>query len=227
MACLDAARVGRSARRDGGTCECLAPGFTVCRCAYRARTLGDLASYGSQSSIVTREQLEHLIRAAATIANDDEIVVIGSQAILGAYPHAPASLLVSVEADVYPRNAPDRADLIDGSIGELSPFHETYGYYAQGVGPTTAVLPTGWESRLVVVSNANTRGAKGLCLDPHDLVLSKYVPFRDKDERFVVEAIRHRIVQREILMSRLADLPISDEQRALLAARIARHFVAS
>jgi hypothetical protein len=31
---------------------------------------------------VTREQLEHLIRAAADIAADDEIVVIGSQAIL-------------------------------------------------------------------------------------------------------------------------------------------------
>ena len=31
---------------------------------------------------MTREQLEHLIRAAADIANDDEIVVIGSQAIV-------------------------------------------------------------------------------------------------------------------------------------------------
>jgi len=32
---------------------------------------------------VTRPQLEHLIRAAATIVGDSEIVVIGSQAILG------------------------------------------------------------------------------------------------------------------------------------------------
>lgn len=40
-----------------------------------------------------REQLEHLIRAAATIADDDEIVVIGSQAILGAFPDAPAELV--------------------------------------------------------------------------------------------------------------------------------------
>jgi hypothetical protein len=33
---------------------------------------------------------------------------------------------------------PDRADLIDGTIGELSPFHATYGYYAHGVGESTA-----------------------------------------------------------------------------------------
>src|SRR5271167_588182 len=119
-----------------------------------------------------RRDLEHIIRAAADIADDDEIIIIGSQAILGQYPDAPAELCVSVEADVYPKNKPERADLINGSIGEGSPFHETYGYYAQGVGETTAILPSGWRDRLVPVKNANTRGATGLCLEAHDLVLS-------------------------------------------------------
>lgn len=32
---------------------------------------------------MTRAQLEHLIRASATIADDDEIMIVGSQAILG------------------------------------------------------------------------------------------------------------------------------------------------
>ncbi len=131
---------------------------------------------------------------------------------------------MSVEADVYPKNHPEHADLIDGCIGELSPFHDTYGYYAQGVGPTTAVLPEGWETRLVEVSNANTRGAKGLCLDPHDLVLSKYVPFREKDERFVATAIRHGLVERDVLLSRLSSMPIAAELRQLTRARIERHF---
>jgi len=63
---------------------------------------------------MTREQLEHLIRAATVIAADDEIVVIGSQAILGQFPDAPASMRVSVEADVFPLRHPERADLIDG-----------------------------------------------------------------------------------------------------------------
>jgi hypothetical protein len=62
-----------------------------------------------------RSDLEHIIRAASEIADDSEIVVIGSQAILGSFPDAPAQLLVSMEADVYPKNHPERADLIDDS----------------------------------------------------------------------------------------------------------------
>lgn len=173
---------------------------------------------------MTLEQLEHIIRAAAVIADDDEIVIVGSQAILGKHPRAPESLRVSVEADVYPKNHPDRADLIDGSIGELSPFHDTYGYYAQGVGPDTASLPSGWESRLVPIRSPNTRGATGLCIEPHDLVLSKYVPFREKDEHFIREAIEHRLIERAVLEERLPSMPIRPEQRDAIAARIARHF---
>ncbi len=98
-----------------------------------------------------RSELEHLIRAAAAITNEYELVVIGSKSILGAYPQAPDTLLQSMEADLYPLNRPELADLIDGAIGELSPFQERFGYYAQGVGPDTAVLPAGWEQRLVKV----------------------------------------------------------------------------
>jgi hypothetical protein len=116
---------------------------------------------------MTRAQLEHLIRAAATIADDPEIVVIGSQAVLGQFPEAPPDLLVSVEADLYPRHHPERSDLIDGSIGELSPFHQTFGYYAHGVDEEAAKLPAGWQQRLVRVP---VEGAVGLCLEIHDLV---------------------------------------------------------
>jgi hypothetical protein len=167
-----------------------------------------------------RRDLEHLIRASADIADDDEIVVIGSQAILGQYPDAPPELCISTEADVYPKNLPERADLIDGSIGEGSPFHETYGYYAQGVGPTTAVLPAGWEGRLVAVRNANTRDATGWCLEAHDLVLSKYVASRDKDDRFVRAALAHRLVRADVLLERLPAMPLDDEARERLRRRI-------
>src|SRR5258706_150659 len=103
-----------------------------------------------------RPQLEHIIRAAAGITGATEIVVIGSQAVLGQFPDAPAALLVSIEADVFTFRNPDDADLIDGSIGEGSPFHQTFGYYAHGVAEATAVLPAGWKDRLVAVRNANT-----------------------------------------------------------------------
>lgn len=100
---------------------------------------------------MNRAQLEHIIRASSTISDDDEIVIIGSQAVLGQFPDAPAAMRVSMEADVFPRNHPERWDLIDGSIGEGSMFHDTFGYYAQGVDETTAILPEGWRSRLVAI----------------------------------------------------------------------------
>lgn len=160
-----------------------------------------------------RRDLEHIIRAAASIAEDEEIVVLGSQSILGSHPDAPETLLVSDEADVYPKNLPERADLIDGAIGELSPFHDTFGYYAQGVGPETAVLPRGWDERLVRVETPATRGAIGWCLEPHDLCIAKLVAGRDKDLRFVAATVEHDLVSVERLRYRLSETSMDDQRR--------------
>jgi hypothetical protein len=173
---------------------------------------------------MTREQLEHVIRAASSIAEDDEIVIIGSQSILGQFPDAPAALLVSNEADVFPNNHPERWDLVDGSIGEGSPFHRTFGYYAQGVGEDTATLPTGWRERLVTVQGPGTRGAKGLCLEVHDLVLSKYAAGRPKDIAFIQEVARQDLADATTLRMRLADLPVEPAIRAIIEAKIGRDF---
>ena len=86
-----------------------------------------------------RRQLGHIIRAAAAISGADEIVVVGSQAVLAQFPMAPPELLVSIEADVFVPVNPAAAELIDGSIGEGSPFHQTFGYFAHGVVEDTAV----------------------------------------------------------------------------------------
>jgi hypothetical protein len=171
-----------------------------------------------------RSELEHIIRAAGSIANDSEIVVIGSQSILGQFPDAPASLLVSAEADVFPMHHPQLSDLIDGSIGEGSPFHELYGYYAQGVDDKTATLPRGWRERLVRISNANTVGVIGLCLEVHDLAISKYVAGRDKDREFTKELARHGMTQRATLIARERETDIPAESRKLVNARIERDF---
>lgn len=174
--------------------------------------------------VVKRDQLEHIIRAAAEIADDHEIVVIGSQAVLGQFPNAPDELLMSVEADVYPRNKPERADLIDGSIGEASPFHELYGYYAQGIGPETATLPSGWQNRLIKVHNANTSGRVGLCLEIHDLVMSKYVAGRPKDAEFIKVAIKHQMVQKKVLVDRLKHMNIDGAHKQELNQKMQRDF---
>jgi hypothetical protein len=173
---------------------------------------------------MNRAQLEHVIRAAAMIADDDELIVIGSQSILGQYPAAPPDLCVSNEVDLYPKNHPERWNAIDGAIGELSPFHETFGYYAQGVEDGTATLPDGWAGRLVAVKNAATRGATGFCLEPHDLVISKYVAGREKDRRFIRAAIAHGMLDEARLRERLALTPLDASSVRRIGAAIAGHF---
>jgi hypothetical protein len=171
-----------------------------------------------------RSELEHLIRAAGAIADDREIVVIGSQAVLGQFPQAPAALLVSMEADLYPLNRPERADLIDGAIGEGSSFHEQFGYYAQGVGEATATLPQRWRERLVRIANPNTAGVEGLCLEVHDLAISKYVAGRAKDLAFTTQLARHGMTRRELLLERAASTELGPTLRRLVEGRIGRDF---
>jgi hypothetical protein len=173
---------------------------------------------------MTREQLEHVIRASAAIAGVEDIVVIGSQSVLGQFPDAPAELLVSREADVYPMRHPERGDLIDGSIGEGSPFDRQFGYYAHGIDDTTAILPEGWKDRLVVVSGANTLEVRGWCLEVHDLAIAKYVAGREKDLLFTKVLATHSMTRRDVLGQRLGDTKISDAERRLAEERIAADF---
>ncbi len=95
-----------------------------------------------------------------------------------------------MEADIFPLDDRDKALLIDGAIGERSVFHETFGYYAHGVSPDTAMLPDGWKARLISLRNENTRGCTGWCLEPNDLALSKLIAGREKDLEFVSALLR-------------------------------------
>ncbi len=167
-----------------------------------------------------REELEHLIRAAAAISGDSEIVVIGAAALLGSVPNPPDGLAQTMEADIYPLRHPRLADVLDGAIGELSPFHETFRYYAHGVGPSTAILPAGWEGRLVKVQNEGTRQYIGLCLDPCDLAASKLAAGREKDSTFVEGLLRHGIVTAEQVLGRIGLLPLDAERRRQLALQV-------
>jgi hypothetical protein len=173
---------------------------------------------------MTRAQLEHIIRAAGAIADTRDVVVIGSQAVLGQFPDAPEELLVSDEADVFPRGDPARSDLIDGSIGQDSPFQRTFGYYAHGVDETTAILPEGWSDRLVLVEGENTRFVRGWCLEIHDLAIAKYAAGREKDLDFTRALARHGMVVREVLEQRLGATSLESAARSRILGLIERDF---
>jgi hypothetical protein len=170
---------------------------------------------------MTRQQFEHIIRAAAGTAAVRDVVVIGSQAILGSYPDPPSELTESLKADRFSRDDAQRSIVIDGAIGELSLFHETFGYYAHGVDETTATLPEGWRERLVKVQTENTMGAVGWCLEPHDLAVSKLVAGRPKDVRFVETMLQTKLVSPDTVRERLAcTISISPQARQIALATL-------
>jgi hypothetical protein len=136
------------------------------------------------------------------------VLVIGSQALHASVTgELPIEAARSVEVDVAAMQGdPDgtKADLIDGSIGEASMFHSTFGYYAQGVVESTAQLPAGWRDRLVRFETPGTTGVVAWCLEPHDLWVSKAIAGREKDLEFCRALVGRGLVQGERLRQRLA-----------------------
>ena len=120
-----------------------------------------------------------------------------------------------MEADTFPENAPEKSDIIDGCIGELSPFHETYGYYAHGVSPETAQLPTQWKKRLIEIQTPLTYGSTGLCLSLEDLAISKLLAGRDKD----IDFVKIMILEQLISLSGISALKheLNPDQQSLLS----------
>jgi len=149
---------------------------------------------------MNRQELEHIVRAAAGITGQNEFIILGSQSTLGKFPDAPRSLRQSMDLDIYPQGRPELAELISGCLGEYSPFHSTFDYYADGVAPNTSTLPIGWEDRLVRFSNENTHGAVACCLDPLDLAYAKLAAGRPKDLSCVVELIRYHFIKPSALV---------------------------
>lgn len=61
---------------------------------------------------------------------------------------------------------------------------------------------------MTVLSNDNTAGARGHCLDPHDLVVSKLVAGRMKDLEFADVLLRAGLIDPDVLIRRAADLSL-------------------
>lgn len=165
---------------------------------------------------MTRAELEHAIRSACGVSGDQEVWVFGSQAILGEHPDAPPALRMSAEVDMMPKNRLDQINAIDGALGELSSFHATFGFYVHGVSIESAILPSGWEGRVIEVRNDNTRGNAGLCIEGHDLAASKLAAFREKDRDFVRVLLAERLVKPRKLIERLRKLTLSQDRIATL-----------
>lgn len=157
--------------------------------------------------------LEHIIRAASAITDQHEIIIFGSQAILGTVTNGPKGLYFSEEADVHVPGSQRLIDLIDGCLGEQSSFHETFGYYAQGISDKVVVLAPGWEERLVKIQNQNTDLKVGFCLSANDLAFSKICAFREKDKEFVKVLFEHNYADPNWVKDQVESHPRIDQAK--------------
>jgi len=170
-----------------------------------------------------KQQLDHVLRAAGRITGEKQFLIIGSQSLHGKCPDLPDEIVRSAEVDLIAGNNVNRTEWLN-AIGQDSQFHETFGYYADPVDETTATLPKGWKGRLVNLPPGDTDGVQGLCLDPHDLAIAKYVARREKDLIFTRELAGREIVTRKRLLLLLAQTPVNEEARARIRDDITRDF---
>lgn len=170
-----------------------------------------------------KQQLDHVLRAAGRITGETQFVIIGSQSLHGKHPDVPDDIVRSAEVDLIAKKNLDRTEWLN-VIGQDSPFHETFGYYADPVDEVTATLPKGWKGRLVNLPPGDTEGVTGLCLDPHDLAIAKYAARREKDRIFTRELAHRGMVTQERLLALLDDTAVNDEVRKRIRADILRDF---
>jgi len=128
-----------------------------------------------------------------------------------------------MEADIFIENE-ELADRVEGSIGELSPFHSTHGYYFDAVDETTSKLPSGWEERRHKIFNDNTGGVTAWCIDKHDLILSKLYANREKDIEFFKAMMSLSLLTKKTLLKGLNTMPIGETDKDRIKNIILKEF---
>lgn len=168
--------------------------------------------------MATNDELMTALREAGRIVRGGRLLVIGSQSLLGTYSseELPIEATASLEFDVAVFGDVDSraADHIDAALGEWSPFHDQHGFYVQGVDVDTAVLPDGWQGRLVRVPIGDASEIDAVCLDPHDTCAAKLVRNEERDREFVRSLVRYGLIDPATLADRVTAIPLTRFPRA-------------
>ena len=170
-----------------------------------------------------KQHVDHVLRAAGRITGETKFIIIGSQALHGKHPDVADEILMSAEVDLIAKDAASATEWLN-AMGAESPFHESFGYYADPVDEKSAVLPRGWKGRLVNLPKGDTEGVVGLCLDPHDLAISKYVARREKDRIFTKELAKRDLVSRTRLLALVDGTPVEESVRKRIRRDIEADF---
>lgn len=174
--------------------------------------------------MLNKARVDHILRAAGVITGRKKFVLIGSAAIAAWRSDIPARMAISRDVDLFVYDAPDAdeiADVLDGAIGQASQFDAEFGYYCDGVGRETAVLPVDWETRAKLYTSPAAGGVEALAPDPNDIALSKVVAWRTKDIEWLRAAAVHGVIDLAAMRSRLIQMPERAGDIEVLRQRLA------
>jgi hypothetical protein len=130
--------------------------------------------------------LQHLLRSAQALAEDCEIIVLGSASLLASFPFLgddAGPLASTYDADLCPSPFDETtAVMLSQALGESQAFHLRHGYHADILRPAIfETLPSGWRDRVVRVPGCDFASA----LEPNDLAVVKMLVARGKDINLV------------------------------------------
>jgi hypothetical protein len=151
---------------------------------------------------VTKVQINHLLKSISTTLTPKGYIILGgSQAVFFSQELQNTinkdkesffgNAYQSQEIDVFLyqniKNKKDIlffADNVDGIFGEESYFHNSFGYYGQGIEEDTLFLPHNWEYRLEKTGIEHV-----FAIGFYDCLIAKCVAGREKDKFFIQEML--------------------------------------
>ena len=168
--------------------------------------------------------INHILRSAAAITRHRTFVIVGSAAVIaGLRENIPLGMTQTAEVDIYAFEAPNVEELsvlIDGSIGQDSQFHSTFGYYADGVSPETSKMPSDWLGRATRYESPESPGVLALVPEENDIALAKLVAWREKDIHWLKDGVAAEVLSLEKMSTRLSLMPAADPHRGMPTLQI-------
>ncbi|HZR37935.1 MAG TPA: DUF6036 family nucleotidyltransferase [Nevskia sp.] len=165
---------------------------------------------------MTLDQVFKLVERARALTHHRDIVVIGSNSVLGLAEHSeiPADMAMSMDLDSYLKDDPGRTGELAKELGEGSAFHEKEGFYLDVVSPKLPTLPEGWEGRLLPIER---NGSCAWFIDPDDAAISKYARGEPRDRRWIRAGLAAGLISMPKVQARLGKTSFLDQSEEAAA----------
>lgn len=163
--------------------------------------------------------LQHLIRSAQALAEDQQVIVLGSSSLLASFPDMgkkDGPLTTTFDADLYPDPFDELVAMMwHEALGENCSYYVRHGYHADIMRNSIVdTFPSGWRERLVPVPDMQ----KAHALDPHDLCAIKILVGRPKDLDLVKFLSYAGLVHADKVRERMALIEVPVELRPRMNA---------